>query len=32
MLVQQLEHFIHVDSTVGITQNDIDTAKKILML
>lgn len=32
MLFQQQEHFIHVNSMVGITQSDIDKAKKILML
>ena len=32
MLFQQQEHFVHVNSMVGITQSDIDKAKKILML
>lgn len=32
MLFQQQNHFIHVDSRVGLTQADIDKAKKILNL
>ena len=30
MLLGQAEHFIHVDGNVGLTQSDIDKAKKIL--
>jgi len=32
MLFQQQNHFVHVDSQVGLTQSDIDKAKKILNL
>ncbi len=32
MLFQQQEHFIHVDSSVGLTQENIDKAKQILIL
>lgn len=30
MLLGQISHFIHVDRMVGLTQEDIDKAKKIL--
>ena len=30
MLLGQAEHFIHVDREIGLTQTDIDKAKKIL--
>lgn len=30
MLLGQIEHFVHVDRRVGLTQEDIDKAKRIL--
>lgn len=30
MLMQQKEHFIHIDHMVGITQENIEEAKRIL--